>query len=123
MTVDEAIQFFTDDFPEYVCALGPSTRQMAYNKAIEALEALAGKDARWISANEKLQDNTNYVLGFFGGGDYDQLRWFDTVLMDSSGAVFPNHYEGGIDNMHLIAWYQVPEPIEEVENCTRGQRR
>lgn len=40
MTITEAIEWFSDNFPDYVCELGPSDKQMAYNMAIKALEQM-----------------------------------------------------------------------------------
>lgn len=55
MTKKEAVEFFTEDFPQYVMSeLGPSRRQMAYHLAIKALEE--EPNMQWVPVLEKLPD-------------------------------------------------------------------
>ena len=72
-----------------------SEQDKALDLAISALER-----ERWHDADERIPDVEN-VIGWYGGGKYDQLRWLDLV----DGTV----YEGE----RLIAWYQLPEPPKE----------
>ena len=69
--------------------------QEALDLAIAALER-----ERWHDAGEQIPDGEN-IIGWYGGGEYDQLRWFELV----DGTV----YEGE----RLIAWYRLPDPPKE----------
>lgn len=68
---------------------------------------------RWISDPQEFPNTDASVVGYFGGGAFDQYRWFDFVTMLSDGSIVPESTERDIINEHLIALYQLPEPPKE----------
>ena len=75
MTTKEAIDFFVEDFPQYVVSdLGPSRRQMAYHMAIEALKNQESQ--RWTPVTEKLPE-------------LDDDGYSDKVLVSFDSATLP----------------------------------
>ena len=84
-------------------------------KAIQALDlAIAALEReRWISDPQEFPNTDARVVGFFGGGANDQLRWFDFVTTLSDGSIVSESGERDIYNEHLIALYQLPEPPKE----------
>ena len=76
--------------------------------AISALE----RD-RWISDPQKFPNTDARVVGYFGGGAFDQLRWFDFVTTLSDGRMVAESNERDVINEHLIAVFQLPEPPKE----------
>ncbi len=77
---------------------------------------LSAKMPRWISVEEKLPepDDDSFIIGWFGGGKYDQLRYPDFAVLRGNGKLLPaneKHING-----RCIAWYRLPDPPKEVNN-------
>lgn len=84
-------------------------------KAMEALDiAIAALERdRWISDPQKFPNTDARVVGYFGGGALNQLRWFDFVTTLSDGRFVAESNERDVTNEHLIAVFQLPEPPKE----------
>ena len=82
--------------------------------AIEVLSKME-KTTRWIPMTDKEHiPNTDHgVVGYFGGGAINQLRWYDFVTTLSDGKIVGESTERDVINEHCIAVYKLPEPPEE----------
>ena len=84
-------------------------------RRIESLERRKiPEPPRWHGVDEHIPDKGMQPIGYFGGGKYDQLRWFDFIDVLSNGAAVAASKEREVFNEHLIAWYPCPEPPMEV---------
>jgi len=104
MTNDEALVFLVEKIKP--CTTGKWRE--ALDLAIDALE----RD-RWISDPQKYPNTGSGVVGYFGGGAFNQLRWFDFITTLSDGKIVAKNTERDIINEHLIAVFQLPEPPKE----------
>jgi hypothetical protein len=101
MTNEEAKEFLLDLRAGCVSSYGTALYEesMAFVEALDLAISALERD-RWHGAEEPIPNEEN-IIGWYGGGEYDQLRWYDLV----DGTV----YEGE----RLIAWYKLPEPPKE----------
>lgn len=79
------------------------------------IEELQKKIPRWIPVTDKEHiPNTDHgVVGYFGGGAFNQLRWYDFVTTLSDGKIVGESTERDVINEHCIAVYKLPEPPKE----------
>lgn len=98
MTEKDAIQWLRAIKDKYIHG-GDENMDEKRTEALDLAIAALERD-RWHNADEPIPDGEN-IIGWYGGGEYDQLRWFDLV----DGTL----YEGE----RLIAWYQLPEQPKE----------
>lgn len=86
-------------------------------EAADAIEVLSKteKTTRWIPVTDKEHiPNTDHgVVGYFGGGAFNQLRWYDFVTTLSDGKIVGESTERDVINEHCIAVCKLPEPPEE----------
>lgn len=84
------------------------------------LVALMNEKPRWISVEDKesLPDTDSGVVGYFGGGAFNQLRWYDFVTTLSDGTIACESTERDVTNEHCIAVYKLPEPPKEAQDGT-----
>ena len=70
---------------------------------------------RWIPVTDKEHfPNTDHgVVGYFCGGAFNQLRWYDFVTILSDGTIVGENTEHDVINEHCIAVYKLPEPPKE----------
>ena len=70
---------------------------------------------KWVSVTdiEHLPNTDSGVVGYFGGGAFDQLRWYDFVCTTSDGTLVGENTERDVMNDHCIAVYKLPEPPKE----------
>ena len=94
------------------CGSGLSEERKAFAQAIDLAISALERD-RWISDTQKFPDTDARVVGYFGGGAFNQLRWFDFVTTLSDGSFAPESTERDVSNTHLIAVFQLPEPPKE----------
>jgi hypothetical protein len=87
----------------------------AIEELLAELVTLRNQLPTWISVEDNSLDTDSRVVGYFGGGDYDQLRWYDFVTTLSDGSVVPSSNGYEISNAHCIALFQLPEPPKGVE--------
>ena len=73
------------------------------------------KTTRWIPVtDEEHIPNTDHgVVGYFGGGAFNQLRWYDFITTLSDGKIVGESTERDVINEHCIAVYKLPEPPKE----------
>ena len=100
-----------DSCPYEYC--GEDCQNLCGNAA-DAIEELLSAVPKWISVEDAPKDAVP-IVGYFGGGDYDQLRWFAFACVMDDGTVLPTQNANEISNEHCIAVYAVPEPPKEVE--------
>lgn len=85
--------------------------------AADAIEVLSKmeKTTQWIPMTDKEHiPNTDHgVVGYFGGGAINQLRWYDFVTTLSDGKIVGESTERDVINEHCIAVYKLPEPPKE----------
>ena len=85
--------------------------------AADAIEVLSKmeKATQWIPMTDKEHiPNTDHgVVGYFGGGAFNQLRWYDFVTTLSDGKIVGESTERDVINEHCIAVYKLPEPPKE----------
>lgn len=105
MTNDEAIA----ELNHYIHS--DSLTEAPSNEACQLAVAALERD-RWISNPQEYPDTDSRVVGYFGGGAFDQLRWFDFVTTLSDGSLVAER-EQDVTNEHLIAVFQLPEPPKE----------
>lgn len=89
-----------------------------FDEAADAVEELLQKMQqlpRWIPVTEKenLPNTDSGVVGYFGGGAFDQLRWYDFVCTLTDGSIVSENSERDVMNEHCIAVYKLPEPPKE----------
>lgn len=92
---------------------GSCSSRCVLSKAADAIEELLAVVPHWISveANQKLPvSGFACAVGYFKGGKYGQLYWFDFVSKDKSGVVVPHSTDIEGD---CIAVYALPEPPKE----------
>ena len=87
------------------------------HEAADAIEVLSKmeKATQWIPMTDKEHiPNTDHgVVGYFGGGAFNQLRWYDFVTTLSDGEIVGESTERDVINEHCIAVYKLPEPPKE----------
>lgn len=78
-------------------------------------EAIVKNKPRWIPVTDKEHiPNTDHgVVGYFGGGAFNQLKWYDFVTTLSDGTIVGESTERDVINEHCIAVYKLPEPPKE----------
>lgn len=108
MTIEKAIEQIKWYFEEDDGSGAEPITKEAVSLVIAALE----RD-RWISDPQKFPNTDARVVGYFGGGAFNQLRWFDFVTALSDGRMVSESNEGDVTNEHLIAVFQLPEPPKE----------
>ena len=82
-------------------------------EAADAIEELLAAVPKWISvgADQKCPVTlTACAVGYFNGGKYDQLYWFDFFSTDKNGVIVPHNTD--IEG-RCIAAYTLPEPPKE----------
>lgn len=67
----------------------------------------------WINDPQKYPNTDSRVVGYFGGGAFNQLRWFDFITTLSDGSLVAESNERDVTNEHLIAVFQLPKPPKE----------
>lgn len=86
-------------------------------EAADAIEVLSKmeKTTEWIPVTDKEHiPNTDHgVVGYFGGGAFNQLRWYDFVTTLSDGKIVSESTERDVINEHCIAVCKLPEPPKE----------
>jgi hypothetical protein len=99
------------------CNADGNGRSQMENEAADAIEALSKteKTTCWIPVTDKEHiPNTDHgVVGYFGGGAFNQLRWYDFVTTLSDGKIVGESTERDVINEHCIAVYKLPEPPKE----------
>ena len=80
----------------------------------QMLEIAVLSKPKWIPVTDKEHiPNTDHgVVGYFGGGAFNQLRWYDFVTTLSDGTIVGESTERDVINVHCIAVYKLPEPPE-----------
>lgn len=86
------------------------------DKAEKVAREVIDKYPKWISVTdiEHLSTDSNLV-GYFGGGAFDQLRWYDFVWTRNDGTLISENRERDVMNEHCIAVFKLPEPPKENE--------
>ena len=89
--------------------------EMCCNHLERDYKALCAYLPKWIPVTDKEHiPNTDHgVVGYFGGGAFNQLRWYDFVTTLSDGTIVGESTERDVINDHCIAVYKLPEPPEE----------
>lgn len=111
MTNEEAIEWLESIRKKYIHG-GDEWFDKERNEALDLAISALSRD-RWISDPQEFPNTDARVVGYFGGGAFDQYRWFDFVTTLSDGSIVPESTERDIINEHLIALYQLPEPPKE----------
>lgn len=72
-------------------------------------------EPKWIPVTDKEHiPNTDHgVVGYFGGGAFNQLRWYDFITTLSDGTIVGESTERDVINDHCIAVYKLPDPPKE----------
>lgn len=81
----------------------------------EYATALNSYVPQWIPLTDKenLPNTDSGVVGYFGGGADNQLRWYDFVHTLSDGTLVAESSERNVLNEHCIAVFKLPEPPKE----------
>ena len=92
-----------------------NTRNMKRRKDAIKVLSKTEKTTQWIPVTDKEHiPNTDHgVVGYFGGGAFNQLRWYDFVTTLSDGKIVGESTERDVINEHCIAVYKLPEPPKE----------
>ena len=62
---------------------------------------------------EHIPNTDHGVVGYFGGGAFNQLKWYDFVTTLSDGTIVGECTERDVMNEHCIAVYKLPPAPKE----------
>lgn len=92
--------------------LKPSCERLKEDAA-DAIKELQAAVPKWISVSENQKCPVkawSCLIGYFNGGIYNQLWWFDFAYTDQNGFIFPRNTD--IEG-RCVAVFALPEPPKE----------
>lgn len=84
-----------------------------FDLACDHVEELQAAVPKWISVSENQKCPVkawSCLIGYFNGGIYNQLWWFDFAHTDQNGFIFPSNTD--IEG-RCVAVFALPEPPKE----------